>query len=316
MKPMDQASAPTGRPALSIVVLTYERAALLERCLASLARQTVAPEHLEIVVADDGSSDDTPDRVERWVRDHPNIRGVRHDHAGIPATRNLGLRAATADLVAFVADDYELPPDYAERVLSTFEQNPQVQVLRFSITASTNDLGAQISDLYYRASVLARVAGAAPRGLVTEHTLDASGAATFRRALFDRLGGFDESLMRAEDSEFAVRLRQAGVAIHFDPEHRVGHRYDPLMRDTVRKSWTTGWYRCLARRRSAVPEVSAVALGRQKTRALRRALGEARAKRTVGLLALALPGFLLFEVTNRAGYLASSLWHRFRSTPD
>ena len=322
----DAASATSAgaRPDLSIIVLTYNRARVLADCLDSLVAQTHPAERLEIVVADDGSSDTTPDVIAAYARAHENVRCARHEHRGIPATRNLGLRHARSPVVAIVADDYILDRTYAERVLRFFHEHPGAEVVRFGIVPARYDAASRISHAYYRASVLRgllipgdspsfRAPAEVPRESTTEHGLDASGAAAFRREVFTRVGVFDETLARAEDSDLTVRLRRAGIAIHFEPNLPVRHQYDPYLRDTLMKSWLTGWYRYHHRRKNGVAKgalrVTIDQLA-QKVTALRAELRASRREGALGWFVVGLPFLLLFEATNKAGFVCSWLCDR------
>ena len=113
-------------PALSIVVLTHNRRRLLADCVHSIASQTVT-EGIDVVIADDGSTDDTEAFSRRYARDLPHVRYVRHQHRGIAATRNLGVRHAQGAIVAIVADDYLLDPSYAETCSSSSPRTPRRQ---------------------------------------------------------------------------------------------------------------------------------------------------------------------------------------------
>jgi glycosyltransferase involved in cell wall biosynthesis len=207
----EEASGPGVR--ISIVVLTYNRTRLLKDCLDSLLSQNYPPELLEILVADDGSTDGTNEMVARLVGAHSNLRYLHQEHKGIAATRNLGVRKATGEIIAIVADDYILDPDYAGTIASFFEQNPRAMIVRFKIVASRDDLASSISHFYYDVSVRRRLApdsDLSHRGLTdrlarlfrrippfeetitTQHRLEASGAAAFRRSVFDRAGLFED----------------------------------------------------------------------------------------------------------------------------
>jgi len=98
------------RPLISVLTPAFNAAATLDDAVSSVVRQSLAA--WELVVGDDGSTDGTRDIVEDWVRRDPRIRLVEHpDRAnrGRPATRNLTVAAASADVVAFLdADDWLL----------------------------------------------------------------------------------------------------------------------------------------------------------------------------------------------------------------
>lgn len=99
--------------AISVVVPTYNRAGLLRRTLASVLAQTVPP--LEVLVADDGSTDDTAQALREFG---DRVRHLALPHRGLPAaSRNAGLRAARGDWVAFLDDDDLWLPQKLERQL-------------------------------------------------------------------------------------------------------------------------------------------------------------------------------------------------------
>jgi len=109
---------------LSVVTPTRDRASVLTRCLAALATQSLDPSRYEILVVDDGSTDDTSAAVERARRTAAcAIRGFRLDQrAGIPAARNLAVREARGDLIVFVDSDEFAPPSFLSAHLNCHRQ--------------------------------------------------------------------------------------------------------------------------------------------------------------------------------------------------
>ncbi|MDQ5852192.1 MAG: glycosyltransferase, partial [Chloroflexota bacterium] len=96
--------------AVSVVVPTFERPALLQRCLAALLGQQFEPSNYEVVVVDDGVSDETRRLVECWS-ERGKARGVCVRYLAAPhtrgpaAARNIGWRAARGAIIAFTDDD-------------------------------------------------------------------------------------------------------------------------------------------------------------------------------------------------------------------
>jgi glycosyltransferase involved in cell wall biosynthesis len=82
---------------IAVIIATYNRATLLDEAIGCLLAQTRVPD--EIVVVDDGSTDQTPDVLAGYG---PPVKVVRQANRGLPAARNTGLRTATADLIAFL----------------------------------------------------------------------------------------------------------------------------------------------------------------------------------------------------------------------
>jgi len=96
---------PPSSDAISVVISTYQRADACERALRSILAQTESP--LEVLVCDNGSTDDTQERMSGWERQDPRVRYLRtQTNSGTPATtRNLGIEHARGELIAFCDDD-------------------------------------------------------------------------------------------------------------------------------------------------------------------------------------------------------------------
>lgn len=100
---------------ISVVVPAYNNAPWLPRCLASLIAQTW--EDLEIIVVNDGSSDDTGAVADRWAAEYPRIRVLHQPNAGVTAARVRGVEAATGDWIGFVDADDEVDADMFRHLL-------------------------------------------------------------------------------------------------------------------------------------------------------------------------------------------------------
>src|SRR2546421_365138 len=100
--------------AISVVIATYNRRDVLVRTLNAFADQDIRLKY-EVIICDDGSSDDTADTVMRMMRDSSfELRYLRHERAGwrLAATRNMGIAAAKGSLIVFLDDDIIPPPSY------------------------------------------------------------------------------------------------------------------------------------------------------------------------------------------------------------
>jgi hypothetical protein len=189
---------------ISVIVPTFNRAAYIGACLRSLLAQTVPA--LEIIVVDDGSDDDTAERVAAFG---PAVRYLRKDNGGKSTAVNRGLREARGDLV-WIADDDDVAL-------------PEANALRLRALAANPGAG-----FVYAAHRLARdgppgadgLPGIVPGALVAPPAPPADaffleimrscffhlGSALVPRALYERLGGFDEALLRGQDYDFQIRL--------------------------------------------------------------------------------------------------------------
>lgn len=115
------------RPALTLVVPVYNVAPYLPRCLESLS--VLTPPADEIIVVDDGSTDECPRILAEWATRLPTMRVIRQANGGLSAARNTGLDAATGDYLAFVDSDDFLEPDAYSRALSVIRDENLDMVL-------------------------------------------------------------------------------------------------------------------------------------------------------------------------------------------
>src|SRR5512143_3733009 len=104
-------------PSISVVVPTYNRAALLDQTLQAIFAQTVPVD--EVIVVDDGSTDDTAQVCARQAR---HVHYIRQDNTGLPAfARNRGIAASTGDWIAFCDSDDQWHPRKMELQLAAIE---------------------------------------------------------------------------------------------------------------------------------------------------------------------------------------------------
>jgi glycosyltransferase involved in cell wall biosynthesis len=111
---------------VSIIIATYNRSSLLKECIASLLAQT--HRDLEIIVVDDGSTDDTQATITDIVQKHKNVRYYLRPHHGAPATRNFGLTKATGEFIGFFDSDDLWPLNYIETMVKSLQSNPDFDV--------------------------------------------------------------------------------------------------------------------------------------------------------------------------------------------
>jgi glycosyltransferase involved in cell wall biosynthesis/peptidoglycan/xylan/chitin deacetylase (PgdA/CDA1 family) len=207
---------------LSVVVPTYNRASLLDRCLGALAAQEPGAE-LEVVVVDDGSADATPQVLERYASLLP-LRFERQENQGQPAALNHGIRLARGATCLFLDDDVIAGPRFvAEHVWAQRASGGAIALGNLSL------------ELPERAGGLARYVGRWWAGQYGEFERGER-APTFRscysgnisvpRAALLEAGGFAEWLARSFDVELAYRLERAGLPIVFVPEARGAQIYE------------------------------------------------------------------------------------------
>jgi glycosyltransferase involved in cell wall biosynthesis len=224
------------KPAISVVVPARNAAQSLPPLLDALAAQTAAKDGFELIVVDDGSTDATAE----IVRSSGDARLVQaRKRAGVAAARNLGIRAAGGELVAFVDADCVPSADWVERAVAAFD-HLQADVLAGHIDVSVaRPSSVALVDLvhYYDQERYAAEGFAA------------TGNLWVRSEVFERAGMFDERLARGEDQEFVRRAVAAGARLRYAPEVRVSHAARGL-RAQARRCFAIGTDRGLAGLRS------------------------------------------------------------------
>ncbi|QIQ01631.1 glycosyltransferase [Streptomyces liangshanensis] len=114
----------------SVVVPVYNAGEHLDRCAASLTTQTLSPDSYEILFVNDGSTDDSADRLHRIASEHAHVRVHHQENSGWPGKpRNVGVALARGAYVQFVDQDDELAPESLERLLALAERNQSDIVL-------------------------------------------------------------------------------------------------------------------------------------------------------------------------------------------
>jgi GT2 family glycosyltransferase len=135
------------RSLVSVIVPTYNRARLLFRAVDSALQQT-HPD-IEVIVVDDGSTDDTPAVIRQHYGNEPRVKYVRVENGGVSRARNIGIAAATGDFIGFLdSDDYWLPWK-TELQLKCLQQVPQAGMIWTNMDA-VDETGTVLHHRYLR----------------------------------------------------------------------------------------------------------------------------------------------------------------------
>jgi glycosyltransferase involved in cell wall biosynthesis len=100
-------------PLVSVIIPTYNRRDILRKTLLGLASQTVSPDLFEVIVVDDGSSDDTMTMLQKWKAPF-QLRVFSQSHGGPNVARNFGLQQAKSWIVLYTGDDMVPGPSFLE----------------------------------------------------------------------------------------------------------------------------------------------------------------------------------------------------------
>jgi GT2 family glycosyltransferase len=180
----------------SVVIVCYNQARYLADAIRSARAQSYSS--LEVLVVDDGSTDQTPEVAATF----PAVRYIRQNNSGLAAARNAGLRSCRGEYVTFLDADDKLLPHAVEAGIGCFSDSPEAAFV-FGRYSNIFDDGSPAptpvhepveSEYYWR--------------LLHGNFIGMHAAVLYRRSVLAAAGGFDESLPACEDYEVYLRLAQ------------------------------------------------------------------------------------------------------------
>ncbi len=219
MAPHD-AAPPRGtrsvKPTLSLIIPVRDGSALLRGCLSSIRAMAFPHDELEVLVVDNGSTDDTVE-VARSL----GVRVVRESRPGPYAARNLGARASSGEILGFTDADCILDPGWAEAAVRGTERFDAVCGL------SKGAPGGPIARLVqerYEENIRTR------RSHEPMLPVFDTRNAAVRRAVFERVGGFDDRLLDMADDLFGIAVCRIGGTLGFCEDMVVTHLHPESLR--------------------------------------------------------------------------------------
>jgi len=203
-------------PTVDVIIATNRASPFLSEALASVCAQTWTG--WRIIIVDDGCSD--PAFLRSAVHDIPEARIVRQPPSGLPAARNTGIRASSADLIAFLDDDDVWHPGRLAAQVSAW----QAATDRVAVYCGGWYMGPDGTTFgrgwpAVQASSAQFLGGDVPPPRIVTLLV--------RRTVCESMGGFNETFTLAEDNEFILRLAQEGEMVAVD-ERLVGYRRHAL----------------------------------------------------------------------------------------
>ena len=176
----------------SVIIPTYNRSKYLSDALDSVLRQTF--QDLEIIVVDDGSIDNSRDIVSRYAERHPGkIRYFYQDNKGPSAARNVGIKEAKGDFIAFLDSDDLWLPDKLKEQLDVFSRNNKLGLVYTGCCIV--DSNGLISGEYNVSHIPKRKVLS---DIYIRNSTSQTSSMMIRKTCFDEIGLFDEGLVVAE----------------------------------------------------------------------------------------------------------------------
>lgn len=230
---------------ISVILCTYNRAALLANALQSVEQIAVPPSlRWELILVDNNSDDETRQVADaRIQKGHIPLRYLFERRQGKSFALNTGIEAARGDILAFTDDDALVDPNWLRELQRAFAQFDCVGIGGRILPVWKDPCPSWLSDEPFLMAVLACLdLGHAPRRMTTPPY---GANMAFRKWAFEKYGTFRTDLgptkgqlIRGEDSEFCRRLLDAGETLMYAPAAVVRHFVES---DRTRKGYFLAW---------------------------------------------------------------------------
>lgn len=211
---------------ISIIVCTYNRAEILQRCLRSLTEQIDPGCNYEVIIVNNKCTDSTNEIVDIFTLQYINYKQIMEPIQGLSCARNCGMNAAVGEYVAFIDDDAVAYPDWIHQIAFFIKRHPEISAFggpydAFTVVQPPNWFPPEYGSFSY---------GITERPLVHNKEWINGSNMIFTKQLLVRYGGFNERLgMRGhsvsygEDTLLIQRLLDAGVIVFYVPTIKVMH---------------------------------------------------------------------------------------------
>src|ERR1051325_4056678 len=204
------------KPLVSILIPTRNEERFIHGCLQSVFSSAPIAGGMEVLVIDGRSTDLTRQIVVEWCRNHPNLRLLDNPAGIVPTAMNIGIRQARGEWIIRLDAHSEYPHDYFIRCLEVSRRTSADNV-GGTVSSVALDRGFQGKIVRALTTHWFGVGNSAPRTKLREGWADTVPFGCYRREVFNRIGLYDERLVRNQDYELNRRLIKYGGRIWYDP---------------------------------------------------------------------------------------------------
>ena len=208
------------RTMISVIIPTYNRAHLLPRALDSILSQSCLPN--EIIVVDDGSTDDTSVLV---TSVYPEIVFIQQSNTGVSCARNVGIKRASGDWIAFLDSDDEWFPEKLEVQMNALYKNPELKICH------TNEIWIRNGTRVNPKKKHEKFGGWIFQKCLPLCCISPS-SVIIHKSIFDEAGLFDDSLLVCEDYDLWLRITARNPVLYIEKPllRKYGGHNDQLSR--------------------------------------------------------------------------------------
>lgn len=200
-------------PDISIIIPSYNSSPFIKRTITSVLKQSY--QNWELLIVDDCSTDNTTQIVENFINNDKRIRLIRmnHNSGGPAAPKNIGIKNASSDYIAFLDHDDEWLQEKLKKQITLFRKgDDSLAFVGCKAILSQSDGKINFHDVaFYRGNIFKNI-------LCNLFILSSTGIIV-RKKVFNKIGMFDESLKSADDFDMWLRIAQAGYNFDYVDDH-------------------------------------------------------------------------------------------------
>jgi glycosyltransferase involved in cell wall biosynthesis len=236
-------------PTVTVIVPTRNEERFLVKCLDSIVATDYPVDRLEVLVADGRSEDRTREIVAEYAARHPWIRLIDNPGRIAPTALNRGIAEARGDVIVRMDSHALYPTDYLRRLVSALLETGADNVGGCLVTLPVDDtpvaraIALGISHPFGVGNSYFRI------GARTRRWVDTVPFGCFRRDVFDRVGTFDEELVRNQDDEFNFRIVRRGGRVLLDPTIVASYYARRSLGELSRMFYQYGYFKPLVARK-------------------------------------------------------------------
>ncbi|HEY5910152.1 MAG TPA: glycosyltransferase family 2 protein [Verrucomicrobiae bacterium] len=238
------------QPRVSIVLPCRNEAGRIEACIESILAQEPPEGGLEIIAADGMSTDGTREYLEQMAQRHSQVRVLNNPGRIVSTGLNTAIRAARGEIIVRMDAHTTYAPDYVRQCLAVLEETGADNVGGPMQTQAATFMEKAIRAVFHSAWA---VGGARSHQPAYEGYVDTVIYGCWRRSVFDRVGFFDEDLIRNQDDEHNLRLTRSGGRIYQSPRIRSWYHVRGSLTALFHQYMQYGYWKVLVIRKHRLP---------------------------------------------------------------
>ena len=224
-------------PFISVILPVRNEERYIAACVDSIFSQDYPAEKMEVIFVDGRSEDRTVELLHAMQKEHPQIVVLDNPNRTVPYAMNIGIAHSSAPVIVRLDAHAEYPADYIRLSVETLLTKDCDNAGGVFETHGRGFMGEAIAEML---KTPLGVGNATYRLTTEDGYVDTVPFGCFKRALFDRIGGFDERMTRNQDNELNFRIRKNGGKIYLNHNIRVQYYCRDTMRGIMKMGYMNG----------------------------------------------------------------------------